>query len=219
MKKLLIIGASLCLLLGIILVIIDLLVVIPYKKKIVSIDNINDKYDCIIVLGAGIWGGKPSPMLRDRLKVASMLYEKGVSDKIIVSGDHSKIDYDEVNVMKKYLKEEYNIPSEAIYMDHAGISTYDSMYRAKNVFAVKKAIIVTQEYHLYRALYLSDKLDINVVGVSASLEDYQGQFKREVREFLARIKDYFKGIILPKAKYTNDYIPVGSFDGDVTNDK
>lgn len=219
MKKLLICCGILFIIFAISLAVINFLVINPYKDVIKDISVLKEDYDAILVLGAGIRGNKPSPILEDRLKTAYELYEKGYSDKIIVSGDHSKDNYDEVNVMKAFLINEYNIPSKDIYMDHAGISTYDSMFRLKNVFEAKKVIVVTQKYHLYRALYLGDKLGLDVTGVSANLRDYAGQPKREVREFLARVKDYFKGLILPNARYESKAIPISSNDGDVTNDK
>ena len=111
--------------------------------------NLKD-IDCIIILGAGIWGDKPSPMLEDRLLEGINLYQNGVSDKILMSGDHGRDEYDEVNIMKDYAIEK-GIPSESIFMDHAGFSTYESIYRAKEIFQAKKVVIVTQRYHLYRA--------------------------------------------------------------------
>ena len=95
--------------------------------------------DCIIILGAGIWGDKPSPMLEDRLLEGISLYKDKVAPKIIMSGDHSKKDYDEVNLMKNYAIEK-GVPSEDIFMDHAGFSSYESIYRAKEIFGVKKMI-------------------------------------------------------------------------------
>lgn len=190
------------------------------KKQIITMDeaaNLND-VDCILVLGAGIRNNKPSDMLRDRLIVAKDLYENGVSNKIIASGDHGNDNYDEVNVMKSYLTEEYAIASADIFMDHAGFSTYDSIYRTKEIFEVKKVVIVTQKYHLSRALYLANKMGIEAYGVSADLEEYRYQSSRDIREFLARNKDFILGIILPKPKYLGDTIPV-SGDGDITNDK
>lgn len=219
MKKILVCGGILLIIFAFSLAIINYLVIYPNKDKITNVSSLEGKYDAILVLGAGIRGNKPSPMLEDRLKTAYELYQKGYSDKIIVSGDHTKDDYDEVNVMKTYLINEFDIPSQDVYMDHAGISTYDSMFRLKSVFEAKKVIVVTQKYHLYRALYLGDKLDLDVVGVSADLRTYRGQAKREVREFLARIKDYFKGLILPDARYESKAIPISTNDGDVTNDK
>ena len=114
--------------------------------------NLKD-IDCIVVLGAGIWGDKPSPMLEDRLLQAIDLYQNNVSSKIIMSGDHGKQDYDEVNTMKNFAIDK-GVPSESIFMDHAGFSSYESIYRAKEIFGAKKIVIVTQKYHLYRALYI-----------------------------------------------------------------
>lgn len=173
--------------------------------------------DCILVLGAGVWGDKPSPMLKDRLDKAIALYKKGISTKIIMSGDHGKKDYDEVNTMKDYAKE-LGVPSEDIFMDHAGFSTYDSIYRAKEIFQAKKVVIVTQEYHLYRALYISKSLGVQAYGVMAESKKYRAQVYREMREILARNKDVIKCILKPNPTYLGQEIPVNG-NGDVTNDK
>ena len=174
--------------------------------------------DAIVVLGAGInWDGSPSAVLKDRLDTAIALYNEGVATKIIMSGDHGQEDYDEVNVMKSYAIDE-GINSSDIFMDHAGFSTYDSIYRLKEIFEVDKVVIVTQEYHLYRALYIAKELEIEAYGVSANLRDYPGQFKREVREILARDKDLVKVIFKPSSTYVGETIPVTG-DGNITNDK
>lgn len=173
--------------------------------------------DCIIVLGAGIWGDKPSPMLEDRLLEAISLYKNNVSSKIIMSGDHGQDDYDEVNVMKRFAIER-GIPSEDIFMDHAGFSSYESMYRAKEVFGAKRVVIVTQEYHLYRSLYIANKLGLEAYGVASDPRKYAGQTMRELREILARDKDFFKCIFKPEPKYLGNPIPING-NGNVTNDK
>ena len=176
-----------------------------------------ENVDCIIVLGAGIWGDKPSPMLEDRLLQAIQLYKNNVSSKIIMSGDHGKQNYDEVNIMKDFAIEN-GIPSEDIFMDHAGFSTYESIYRAKEIFGVKKIVVVTQKYHLYRALYIAKKFDIEVYGVGADPRQYVGATYRELREILARDKDFLKCIFKPKPTYLGEAIPVNG-NGDVTNDR
>lgn len=202
----------------VITILVNIYIIFTTKSKIKDIDKINEKdIDCIIVLGAGIRGNGPSPMLEDRLLTSIKLYNKNLSNKIIVSGDHGRVNYDEVNVMKNYLIEK-NIPSEHIFMDHAGFSTYDSIYRAKEIFKVKKAIIVTQEYHLYRALYIAKKLDIEAYGISATNRIYGNQIKRDIRELAARIKDFIKCMFKPKPKYLGDEIPVNG-NGNITNDK
>ena len=125
--------------------------------------------DAILVLGAGIRSdGTPSLMLQDRLLTALRLYEAGVSDTVIVSGDHGQVEYDEVNVMKRYLVDR-GIPSERIFMDHAGFSTYDSMYRASAIFGAETLVIVTQEYHAYRAMMIGRSMGMDCIGVSAPI--------------------------------------------------
>ena len=178
--------------------------------------NLKD-IDCIVVLGAGIWGDKPSPMLEDRLLQAIDLYQNNVSSKIIMSGDHGKQDYDEVNTMKNFAIDK-GVPSESIFMDHAGFSSYESIYRAKEIFGAKKIVIVTQKYHLYRALYIANQLGIEAYGVGADPRQYVGATYRELREILARNKDFFKCIFKPEHTYLGDTIPV-SGNGDITNDK
>ena len=127
--------------------------------------NLQD-IDCIIVLGAGVWGENPSPMLEDRLLEGIKLYENNVAPKIIMTGDHGRDEYDEVNVMKKFAMDK-GVPSGDIFMDHAGFSTYESLYRAKEIFEADKVVIVTQEYHLYRALHIANKLGIEAYGVAS----------------------------------------------------
>ena len=129
-------------------------------KRIVETADLDDGYDCILILGAGVRDdGSPTLMLADRLDQGLALYQQGAAPKIIVSGDHGSSGYDEVNTMKAYLVER-GIPSEDVFMDHAGFSTYDSLYRARDIFQAQKLIIVTQKYHLYRALYIADCLRI-----------------------------------------------------------
>lgn len=199
-----------------VILLINFYVKIITKKQIVQ-EVITENVDCILVLGAGIWGDRPSPMLEDRLLQAISLYNNNVSSKIIMSGDHGKQDYDEVNIMKQFAIEK-GIPSENIFMDHAGFSSYESIYRAKEIFGAKKIIIVTQKYHLYRALYIANKLGIEARGVGADPRQYAGATYREFREILARNKDFVKCIFKPEPTYLGETIPV-SGNGDITNDK
>ena len=174
--------------------------------------------DCILVLGAGVReGGKPSLMLSDRLSTSIALYESGFCDRLLMSGDHGRVEYDEVNVMKD-IAVEAGVPSEHVFMDHAGFNTYDSLYRAKHIFQADRVIIVTQQYHLYRALYIARSLGIEAIGVAAPGENYYGQTYREVREMAARTKDFLLTITKPEASIMGEAIPV-SGNGNVTNDK
>lgn len=187
------------------------------KDKIITEKDIAEDYNVALVLGAGLKNGKPSPVLKDRLDTALMLYKNNKVSKIIVSGDHGNKNYDEVNVMKNYLKNE-GVLSEDIFMDHAGFSTYDSIYRLREIFNVKKVIIVTQKYHLYRSLYIAKKLEIDAEGISATKRHYAGELKFVLREVIARDKDFVKTIFKPKSKYLGDAISVFG-NGDITNDK
>ena len=218
MKKLLKYGIIAIILITIIVLGINLYVRISTNKQIIKENDYTalSNVDCIIILGAGIWEDKPSPMLEDRLLEGIKLYQNSVSDKIIMSGDHGRREYDEVNIMKNYAIEK-GIPSENIFMDHAGFSTYESIYRAKDIFEAKKVVIVTQEYHLYRALYIANQLGLEAYGVGADPRQYVGATYRELREILARDKDFIKCIFKPEPTYLGDTIPV-SGNGDITND-
>ena len=173
--------------------------------------------DCILVLGCLVKSdGTPSDMLEDRLLQGIALYQNGTAPKLLMSGDHGQKDYDEVNTMKSRAIEE-GVPSEDVFMDHAGFSTYESIYRAKEIFGAEKIVIVTQEYHLYRALYVAQALGIEAYGVSADLRSYAGQTKRDVREVLARLKDVVYALFKPEPTYLGEPIDLGG-SGDVTND-
>jgi len=186
-------------------------------EKIITAEEATDA-DCILVLGCGVReDGSPSLMLRDRLEKGIELYEAGTAPKLLMSGDHGRKDYDEVNLMKSYAMGK-GVPSEDIFMDHAGFSTYDSMYRARDIFCAEKVIVVSQEYHLYRALYLAEKLGLEAYGVPAQDVNYRGQAYREFREMLARAKDFCTAVIQPEPKYLGEKISV-SGNGDLTNDK
>lgn len=187
------------------------LIITPYDAK-----QLKD-VDAVLVLGAGLKNGGPSDMLKERLDTGVSLYQENNDLILLMSGDHLRKDYDEVNVMKRYTVLN-DVPSSSIFMDHAGISTYDSLKRAKEIFGVKKLIIVTQEYHLYRALYIASSLGIEAYGVDATKKIYPGQRARDLREVLAITKDFFKTMIKPNSKIGGDKISLDG-DGNKTNDE
>ena len=173
--------------------------------------------ECILVLGCFVKeSGVPSDLLKARLSRGIGLYLSGAAPKLLMSGDHGRADYNEVGTMKKEAVEA-GIPSSDVFMDHAGFSTYDSIYRARDVFRVKKMIIVSQRYHLYRALYIAEKLGIEAYGVAADGDDWGGRTYRETREKLARAKDSVKTVFKPKPVFLGEQIPITG-DGDLTND-
>ena len=174
--------------------------------------------DCILVLGCRVHeDGSPSLMLADRLEKGIELYESGASARLLMSGDHGRSEYDEVNTMKAFAVEQ-GVPSEAVFMDHAGFSTYDSIYRAKDVFQAEKIIVVSQEYHLSRALYIAERLGLDAYGVAAANISYQGATYRSLREAAARGKDFLLAWVQPQPKFLGEAVPV-SGNGDLTNDK
>lgn len=218
MKKILKYILIVLIVLIIMIILINSYVKLSTKKQVIKVDELNiENIDCILVLGAGIWGDKPSPMLEDRLLQGIELYNNNISPKIIMSGDHGRKEYDEVNIMKNFAIEK-GVPSEHIFMDHAGFSSYESIYRAKEIFKCKKIVIVTQKYHLYRALYIANQLGIEAYGVASDPRQYAGGTYREIREILARNKDFVKCIFKPEPTFLGDTIPV-SGNGDLTNDK
>lgn len=158
-----------------------------------SADNIDEtqSFDCVLVLGAGLKAdGTPSHMLEDRIKVGADVFGKVNAGCILMSGDRSGDHYDEPAAMRKYA-EGLGIDPSFIIVDNEGYSTYESIMRAKEIYGFDKIIVVTQEYHLYRALYIADKSGIDAEGIGADLRPYRGQTVRDVREILARAKDFF----------------------------
>ena len=173
--------------------------------------------DAILVLGAKVKAnGEMSPMLKERVDAGIEIYQKGLAKKIIMSGDHGREDYDEVNTMKSYAVER-GVPSEDIFMDHAGFSTYESMYRAKEIFQTESVIVVTQKYHLYRAVYDAQAFSMKAAGVACDQAVYRGDRYRKLREMLARVKDFGYTILKPEPTFLGDVIPV-SGNGNLTND-
>ena len=190
------------------------------KDQILSVEEAAQlaDVDCILVLGCGIHDdGRPSDMLHDRLRRGVELYEAGAAPKLLMSGDHGRDGYDEVDTMKSFAVEA-GIVSEDVFMDHAGFSTYESMYRAKEIFRAKRIIIVTQEYHLYRAVYIAERLGMEAYGVSSDYRAYSGQSARDLREVLARVKDFGTSLFQPEPTYLGEAIPIWG-DGNLTNDE
>ncbi|MCL2787054.1 MAG: YdcF family protein [Micrococcales bacterium] len=145
-------------------------------------------YDAILVLGAGITpDGKPSVTLTNRLATAVELYQAGLAPVVLLTGDNSRLDYNEVEVMRQYMVDA-GVPAGDVYRDFAGFSTWESIYRAREVFQARRLVIVTQRYHLYRALFGADRLGLDAVGVAA--ERWKGfDLGQDIRETAARTKE------------------------------
>ena len=194
-------------------------IIVATAGNVMTVENAvssDIEFDCILVLGAGVKSdGQPSHMLEDRLKTAISLYEKGVCDRFLMSGDHMSEDYDEVGTMKRYAMEK-GIAGEVIFLDHAGLSTYESMWRAKEIFGAKRILVVTQGYHLYRAVYVAELLGLEAYGVPADLRTYRKMPIYQVREMAARVKDFLYVITKPIPANVGDAVDL-SGDGNSTN--
>lgn len=187
------------------------------KSLIVDAEHAQEA-DAILVLGAAVYpGGRVSPMLADRLNTAYELYKEGKAPKILVSGDHGQELYDEVNTMRLYL-EQKGVPSADIFMDHAGFDTYDSIYRARDVFTVRSVLIVTQAFHLPRALYIAQALKLQAQGVVAEGPVYADTQAYEVREMAARVKAFGEVLLRRKPAFLGPVIPITG-DGRQTQDQ
>ncbi len=221
LKKFISVCLLLVLLFASIPVILNIYIINYSSQYILTQEEFEEKnVDCVMVLGAGVWGDDPSHMLEERLNRGIEVYNSDCTNRLLMSGDHGREEYDEVNVMKNFAIECGAIPDE-VFMDHAGFSTYESMYRARDVFDVDSLVIVTQKYHLYRAIYDARKLGLEAYGVAAD-----GQYNyainvrtyNNVRESLARCKDFVWCIIQPEPTYLGEIIPI-SASGNLTDDK
>lgn len=185
---------------------------ISYAKPYIysNIDDLPEKYT-IIVPGAKVYKTNISHVVRDRIDGAANLLVRHKGTKILVSGDHGRKDYDEVNRMREYLMNIYSVNGDIIFMDHAGFSTYETMYRARDIFLVKDAVIVTQKFHAARCVYIARKLGLDAVAyVAPELTPFSRRthVSWSIRETLARVKNYF--LVLKKAlpTYLGDEIPI-----------
>ncbi len=172
--------------------------------------------DAIIVLGASVYpDGTPSGILQDRLDDGIALYFAGAAPKIIMSGDNGTESYNECWAMKQYAISQ-GVPSEDVFCDHAGFSTYETMYRARHVFGADRVVIATQTYHLYRAVYDAQGVGMEAIGVPSDYGEYVNQSWYDFREIFARTKDFFQVLMKTPSTYVGDSISLDQ-SGDVTN--
>ena len=191
------------------------------RRKVVTSDRWaemlreGETTDCILVLGCSVVNQKPSADLKGRLDKTYELYKLS-PHKILVSGDHSEDGYyNEVNVMKDYLVEK-GIPSSDIFLDHYGFSTYDSIYRTYHTFGVRRVTIVTQDFHIYRSVFLARSIGMETIGVASVDKAGGGESVWNLREIFARDKDFLASLFWPDPVRTGDDIPLTG-NGDDTN--
>lgn len=222
-KRILLTGGALALLGCLCILCLNLWVTISTSGQILEFsedDSLEDKdknHDCIVILGAGLRGNEPSPMLKDRLDKGITCYQNGIAPKILMSGDHGRDGYNEVQVMKQYAVSA-GVPSQDIFMDHAGFSTYDSMVRAHDIFGLKNPVIVTQKYHIYRALFIGNNVGLDCTGIPTDYYKYGGHPYRTFREYIARCKDVGTVLLGTEPVYRGEPISITG-NGDVTNEE
>ena len=220
-KALIIAAAALFIAAAALILIVGAVITGSTDAYITGIDDIDSlpEADCIIVLGSRVYSDTSlSVVLRDRVDYGIALYEAGKADRLLFSGDHGQTEYDEVNAMMNYAVS-CGVPEEDIFLDHAGFSTYETMVRAKEVFCTESAIIVTQQFHLPRAVYLARKLGLDAYGVNSNPRQYAKATRDALRESLARVKDFFYvNVFLPEPTYLGEPIPITG-DSSLTHDK
>lgn len=189
------------------------------EEYIIDINNLPKEVEAIIVLGAGVKeDGSPSDILNDRLATSLEVKNKLKESKLLMTGDHGRKGYNEVRAMKNFALRN-NVEEKDIFMDHAGFNTYDSIYRAKEIFNVKKAIVITNEYHLPRALYIARKMGIEAYGISSDKRNYLMMSVYKKREALAQVKAFIEVNILKREpKFLGEPIPIDG-DGRQTEDE
>jgi SanA protein len=189
-------------------VIADICVAISGMRNIYAgIDGL-PQAQAVLVPGAAVYrGGQMSAVFFDRAAVALEVYRAGKVKKILVSGDHSRGNYDEVNIAKKFFLDN-GVPGEDVFVDYAGFDTYSSVYRAKEIFQVQSLIISTQEFHLPRALYLARQIGIKADGIKADLRNYDLGFYNVLRENAARTKAFWDVASNAVPKFLGDTIPI-----------
>jgi len=204
---------SLIILTGTLFTILFSLTVNSYVKSETSGFIFNDTESipnayCGLVLGAKVYkNGELSPVTQDRIITAFELYKKGKIKRILVSGDHGQEKYDETNTMKKHLLL-MGIPGRDIFTDHAGFNTYNSVVRARRIFHVKNMIIITQEFHLNRSVYIARKNGIKAYGIISDKRKYLFSDRYEIREYLARVKSFLEVFFNINPVYLGRAIPI-----------
>lgn len=200
-----------CILIGIIILSINIYIVKSTEKYVYTDIKKLPKVEAVIVLGAKVSKEKLSYVLEDRLIAGVNIIYADKAEAILLSGDHGRKEYDEVNSMRKYIiRRNFNIQNEQIFMDHAGFDTYDSMFRAKEIFNIKSAIIVTQDFHINRSVYIARNLGIEAYGFSVDESMYKEtvRFNWKAREMLTRVKAFKDVIFNSNPTYFGEKIPI-----------
>lgn len=180
----------------------------PYIYK--SVEALPQKYT-VIVPGGKVYNTTVSHVVRDRIEAAASCIKAQKAARVLISGDHGRKNYDEVNQMRLYMQKIYAVDESLIFLDHAGFSTYETMYRAKAIFCVTDAVVTTQAFHTVRSVYIARKLGIDAVANEApEVTRFTKRLKVHwiIRESLARVKTFFLVLFSAKPTYLGEQIPI-----------
>ena len=173
-----------------------------------DLNDLPEKYT-VIVPGARVYKNSISLVARDRIAAAAECLSSGKAERVLISGDHGRKGYDEVRM---HMQKAYAVEDSKIFMDHAGFSTYETMYRADSIFCVKDAIVVTQKFHAARSVYIARKMGMDVVAYEApEIAKFSKSLHMSwnIRESLARVKTFFLVLFRAKPTYLGEKIPIG----------
>lgn len=197
----------------------NILIIAKADDYIISAEEAKDlNADCIIVLGALVYqDGSLSDILQHRVMTGVELLNMGASDRLLMSGDNSRETYNESAAMKSYAVK-MGVAGEKVFQDYAGFSTYETMYRARDIFQAKRVIIVTQKFHISRAVFLARSLGLEAYGVTCDRGTYKNEFLNNLRETGARVKSIYSAVVKPKPTYLGDAIPISGNGNDTDVD-
>ncbi len=188
---------------------------LQFEKKKQQVEK--KQVECAIILGAGITDSEtPGHYLKDRLDGGIYLYKKGLVKKLLLTGDNGSMYHNEIHVMLQYCIDN-GVPGEDIFCDHAGFNTFDSMYRAAHLYDVKSAVVVTQKFHIGRSIFLAKEEGIKAYGITSDVESASNNYKLELRELLARVKDFILSFVERKPKILGEKMPISGDDGTYTH--
>jgi SanA protein len=187
---------------------LSLLTTLTYREKIYTPTEVPAER-VAVVFGAGLLSnGQPTPVLFDRVAAAADLYRLGKVEKLLLSGDNRFLNYNEPGAMRKAALS-LGVPESALVLDYAGRSTYDTCYRAKVIFGLTRATLVTQAFHLPRALFICEALGVQAVGVVADRHNYgQALWWWSLRETLATTNAWVEVNLTHPVPVLGDPLPI-----------
>ena len=195
------------------MIFVNVLINVSAQKYICFEPQMLPEKQTALVLGAKTYGSRLSPVLKDRVDAGIVLFENGMVNTLLLSGDHGRTEYDEVNSMKEYvLRNCTEMEPQKLFLDHAGFDTYDSIYRARDIFCADSLIIITQKFHAPRAAFIAHNLGMDAVVLALPEDAYSNASKYSwySREIFANVKAFCDVVLKNKPQYLGEKIPLTS---------